>query len=322
MAENRKPDETQALAPISNENALAFDPRNMHEAWEMAEWLCKSNLIPSAYRGNPSNVLVAIMFGREMGIGPMMALLNVDVIEGKPALNAHMTVAKVKARPDVCKFFRIAESTAAKCRVETHRVGSPEPESFEYTMDDARTAGLTGKNNWKAHPKQMLFRRASSHLARAVYGDVIGNVFDPDEIEDIRMEQGPGGVYTMAPPKPAPARTSTILDPTAPQGVPATHVRTQAAAATVVQTSNADPPHVDAEMVDEAKPAPAADQVDDAGPPSLEELENLLDNATTLAEVTKLMPAVKLFVDKDQNHPIRARYNTAKSRVSKAGGGS
>jgi hypothetical protein len=60
---------------------------------------------------------------------------------------------------------------------------------FSYSIEDAARAGLTGRATWKAHPKQMLSARAKSVLATMVYPDLVGNLYDPDEAQDIRESQ-------------------------------------------------------------------------------------------------------------------------------------
>src|SRR5690606_17440997 len=80
-------------------------------------------------------------------------------------------------------------------------------------------AGLTGRQNWKAHPAAMLRARASAALARAVYPDVAMGIYDPDEALDfIDVSRGVSvskprvEAKAKAPPPPAPKTEEEIED--------------------------------------------------------------------------------------------------------------
>lgn len=182
--------------------ALAtFEPANVSEAMALADQLAKSSLLPSALRGKPADVLVVLATARELGIGPMQGLSDINVIQGKPVFSADLMVAQCKRRPDVCKFIRLVESTEERAVYETQRAGSPEPERFTFTMADAEGLGLRGKDNWRKQPKTMLRRRAAAQLAREVYPDLVRG-YDPDEAEDFARPR-PVPVEVV-PPEPKP----------------------------------------------------------------------------------------------------------------------
>jgi hypothetical protein len=53
-----------------------------------------------------------------------------------------------------------------------------------FTMEDAKRAGLSGGDNWKKYPRNMLFARAMSNGAKWYCPDVFGGpVYTPDELE-------------------------------------------------------------------------------------------------------------------------------------------
>jgi len=68
-----------------------------------AEALSQSNLLPSAFRYQPANVLVGAEVGETLGLSPMAAIQNVHVIEqnvhvieGKPTPSAELVKALVR----------------------------------------------------------------------------------------------------------------------------------------------------------------------------------------------------------------------------------
>lgn len=201
-----------ALIRRTDDNQLAMSqplqPQDLDQAMRLSEMLAKSDLIPSAYRGKPQNVLLAIIRGRELGLQTLQALSLMHIIEGKPTLSADAMVGLVK-RSGVCSFFRLVESTAERATYETLRVGEDTPQRMAFTMDEAKQARLTGKDNWQKFPAAMLRARCQAALARAVYQDVLAGVYDPDEIEAERASRAQS--YRAAPPAPVASSESTVI---------------------------------------------------------------------------------------------------------------
>lgn len=198
-----------ALATIDpRRDERAFEPSNAEEVLTIAHTLKAGGLIPAGL-ATPQAVFTVIMTGRELGLSTMQSLRSIHVINGKPTLSADLMVALVKRRKDVCHYFKLVESTADHATYETERDGEPGPTRLTWTMQQARTAGLGG-GNWKKFPDAMLRARCGSALARAVYPDVVGGLYDPDELGmDARA---PVSVANPAP-VPAPAPTVEVLPP-------------------------------------------------------------------------------------------------------------
>lgn len=157
-----------------------FLPSSMVEAERFSAILAKSPLMPEALRGKPGDVLVILIAGHELGLSPMQAIRGINVIKGKVAMSADLSVALVKKHPE-CVFFRLVESSDAVATYETQRKGEPQPTKMSFTIQQAQQAGLSGQN-WKAYPAAMLRARCSQALARAVYPDLMLGVYDPEEI--------------------------------------------------------------------------------------------------------------------------------------------
>jgi hypothetical protein len=158
-----------------------FEPQTLDEAEKLSGTLAKSALLPDALRGKPGDVLVVLLTGRELGLGPMQSLRGISVIKGKPVMNADLIVGMVLRHPEICEYFRLVESSDKAAVYETKRKGSPAPTKLPFTIEQARQAGLTGKDNWKNYPAAMLRARCSAALARAVYPDLCAGVYESGE---------------------------------------------------------------------------------------------------------------------------------------------
>ena len=190
-----------------------FEAETIGEAVQLSDMLAKSALVPAALRGKPQDILLILATARELGIGPMQALADVNVIQGKPVLSADLMISLCRRRPDVCKYITLIESTDTRAVYETHRVGAPKPETFTFTMDDAKKLGLAGKDNYSKQPKTMLRRRAAAMLARETYQDLVRG-YDPDEMEDVVRAAPKADPVRELPPVAAPA--DAVVEPEPP----------------------------------------------------------------------------------------------------------
>lgn len=213
-----------ALRPQAQAQALSphvFEPQSLGEAIEYAKFLANAKLVPTHLRGSPADIVLVMARGRELGIPATQALGSMFVIEGKVGMDADMIVGMVKRHPEVCRFFRLVESTDKVARYETHRVGEPAPVVMEFTIEDAARANLLGKSTWKQYPKVMLRHRCAAQLAREVYQDLVFGLYERDEIEEVR-ERAPAPTY-KAPTRHAPIDVEA--QPVPPDDVPSIDVR-------------------------------------------------------------------------------------------------
>jgi hypothetical protein len=146
---------------------------------------------------NPASVVIAVQFGAELGLSPMASLRNVHVFAGKPLPSADLLVAVALAHP-ACLYFRKIEESAVTATWETHRRGNPAPTRYSFTVDDAKRAGLVGKDNWKNYTQRMLSARAKAFLARDVYPDRLAGILTVEEAQDIEAPpENAGPVITI-----------------------------------------------------------------------------------------------------------------------------
>jgi hypothetical protein len=202
--------------------AIALAP----EAWQLAGRIAGTDFVPRALRGKPEAVLACILTGHELGIGPMQALSKIHVVDGRPAAAAELMRALVlSAGHDIW----VEESTSTRVRMGGRRAGSSRDSYATWTTDDARGAGLLGKDNWKRYPRAMLLARATAELCRAVFPDVLAGIsYTVEELEDDPIPaDGAAPPATAAAPAKAPARkarASRAATRTTPPPAPAGEV--------------------------------------------------------------------------------------------------
>jgi hypothetical protein len=160
---------------------LTLEPNNLKEAWEFSEIIARSDLAPKDYRGKPANVLVAIQFGKELGVPPMQALQGIAVVNGRPAVWGDLMWALVTNHPD----FEDAEErvTDEQATVTLTRRGR-KPVTDTFTIADAKVAGLLGNAVWKTYPKRMLLWRARTFAARTLFPDALKGMISVEEAGD------------------------------------------------------------------------------------------------------------------------------------------
>lgn len=157
--------------------------RLLTEAAELARAVADTDFVPKTLRRNQAAITAAIMYGDEVGLPPMQALAKIAVIDGKPSLAAESQRALILAAGH---FIWIEDHTKSKVTWAGKRRDAPIEQTvrISWTMDDARTAGVVGKDNWRKYPRAMLSARASADLARAIFADVIGGLAATEELDD------------------------------------------------------------------------------------------------------------------------------------------
>lgn len=177
---------------------------------KMATILLKGGLLPAHYK-TAEAVVTAIWYGRELQMSPIRAIQSLNVIQGKPTLDAQALKAIAIAHGGQ---FRTLEWTAEKCTIEGKRGDWVETNTF--SMADAQLQGLAGKDNWKRMPKAMLYARCVSVLIRNMFADVIGGLYGREEMEDA-INITPFATVQPEPTKPALPESVKVADELPPR---------------------------------------------------------------------------------------------------------
>lgn len=171
-------------------------------SWKLAQRVNATPFVPKAMQGKPEHVLACVLYGRELGLGPMQALNSIHVIEGRAAASPELMRALVASAGH---RIDITENTNEACTMKGARADTGAEATVRWSLEDAKLAGLTHKDNWKKYPRAMLAARCTSELCRLLFPDVIAGLsYTPEEIQSITDQPTVTPVVEVAYESPAP----------------------------------------------------------------------------------------------------------------------
>ena len=159
--------------------------RSLDDTWRLARAIYASGLAPTSFK-NEQAILVAILMGCELGLGPMQAIQSIAVINGRPSIYGDTALALVRQSGLLENYAQdfSGEGDTRTAIVKLKRKGES-PQEFRFSVADAKRAGLWGKNVWAQYPDRMLMFRARGFALRDIFGDVLRGFRTAEEAQDI-----------------------------------------------------------------------------------------------------------------------------------------
>lgn len=135
-----------------------------------------------------AQAIVKVQAGLELGLEPFAAMQGIDIVQGKPRMNASLQAGLIKKSGRY--NYKVLEHSEQACKLEFYEKWGDSWQSIgtsEFSMKEAQQAGLAAKDNWKKHPKNMLFARALSNGAKWYCADVFltATYNESDEFETV-----------------------------------------------------------------------------------------------------------------------------------------
>lgn len=158
----------------------------------------RSGMLPK-HITTPQQALVTMLKGKELGLSPIVALSQVYVVGGKAEISGTIMEALLR-KGGVSITTEVW--TKECCRLVFKRQGF-EPFTSEFTIEEAKAAGLLKNSVWNAYTKDMLYWRALSRGARRIGADLIHGCYVEGEIKD-----APEIIRDIQPVKDAPRASS------------------------------------------------------------------------------------------------------------------
>jgi hypothetical protein len=147
-----------------------------------------------------AQAIVKVLAGRELGIGPIQAMVGIYIVKGRVTLSANLIAAAIKRSGHY--NYRVKRMDDKGCAIEFFE-GSTAIGTSTFDETDARAAGLLGGDNWKKFPRNMYFARAMSNGAKWYCPDIfMGPIYTPDELGAAVNSEGEVLEPPQAPPAP------------------------------------------------------------------------------------------------------------------------
>ncbi|MBF6135852.1 hypothetical protein IU501_22945 [Nocardia otitidiscaviarum] len=278
-------------APDPIDNLMRYS-QAIEVAYDFADKLCRTALVPDRYRGKPADGAVAILYGAELGLNPIQALQQVFTVHGTPAIYARTMVALLKNRG-----YRIyTVDTSDDSVTVAGRSAKGEEEESTWTIQRASRAGyvptidgrtgkyktnangkLIGNEKYLTDPQAMLYAKAAAEVCRKLAPDVLlGIAYTVEDLESepVRVESERADLLPSAP------SASSVLD-----GINEHQAAEDPASKPSTKPENA-------QVADSAKSPHAAAEPDDASEPmstrqQQERLRDLLNAAGVTEKADK-----------------------------------
>jgi hypothetical protein len=225
--------EPPALVATSGKAPMVMSERGVQlrsfaELWRFAQTALAGGVAPKGMT-SVGQVALAIQTGMEAGLTPMHALQAIVVINGNTSWRGQSAVGLIRAHP-LCKYVRHwseGKGDEMKGVCVSLRAGASREERTEFTVAQARTAGLWGKvgrkgepTPWVTYPDRQLMWRAVGFHAKDQWADVLGGFPIDEEAQDYPAREVPGVRESLPPPSsPDPllagAAPAAVIDMTA-----------------------------------------------------------------------------------------------------------
>jgi hypothetical protein len=178
---------------ISKNNSL-ISPADFDHVWRISEVFANSDLVPEHFKGKPYNVFLALQMAQRLDIDAMLAIQNIHIIKGRPALSSQMLIGLINASgliDGVISFTSNGKpppdlSVTASAKLK----GCEQVISATFAYSQAMAMGTTNNVPWKTAPELMCRYRAASHLARTHFPQLslgLGNKEELEELEPLNV---------------------------------------------------------------------------------------------------------------------------------------
>lgn len=143
--------------------------------WQVARMVSNTALVPKPLQNKPEVTMGVFLHLSALGIPcSLVGLKQVHVWEDRGTVQMQLHYqAHIALMARAGHDGWISELTGDSATFTIVRGDTGREQSFTYTMDMARKAGLTNKDNWQKHPHYMLPARAAVMAARFACPDAL-----------------------------------------------------------------------------------------------------------------------------------------------------
>lgn len=165
-----------ASMTVAQTATMTFVER-IEQYWRLANMLVKSRMVAQK---EPEQAMAILLKAHELGVPAMQAFASIHFFDGKIVTGSDLMAGLAAQRCGV--RWKVERWDDEACSMVFSRPGW-ESIAADFTMKDAARAQLTGKDNWKKYPKDMLRWRAMARGIRTIAPDYFTGIYLEDEIE-------------------------------------------------------------------------------------------------------------------------------------------
>lgn len=164
----------------------------MDKLREMADSMARAGI----FGKTPEQIFSLMLIAQAEGIHPAVAVQEYDIIQNRPAINSRSALSRFQAAGGSIQWTERSDKRAAA------KFYHPQGGEVEIAWDMTRAAqaGLTGKDNWKKFPAQMLSARVIAEGVRAVYPACLSRMYTVEEVQDMEPRKMRAVADPSAPP--------------------------------------------------------------------------------------------------------------------------
>ena len=151
----------------------------------------------------PEEAFALMLIAQAEGKHPATIAQDYDLIQGRPALKSVAALSRFQHAGGSIQWHERSDVLAAA--TFSHKLGGDV--TITWSIERARAAQLTGKDNWKKFPAQMLAARVVAEGVRACFPACLNGFYLAEEVQDIeprnepaKRQQAPRMEVTQAPP--------------------------------------------------------------------------------------------------------------------------
>jgi hypothetical protein len=151
-------------------------PREMNALWKMAGAYSQMPGMSAAYANNQPAVMAALLTAWQLDLPTTPMIVNEFFSwtdSGRTQMYPSTAIVSALAAKNGVELWFDENSDSTFATAFVQRRGDDRVHSYTYTIDQARSAGLLGKSNWKAAPDVMLRYRSARRLLKSVAPDVV-----------------------------------------------------------------------------------------------------------------------------------------------------
>ena len=129
---------------------------------------------------NKDQAVALMLLCQAEGMHPAIAARDYHLIQGRPALKADAMLARFQQSGGSVQWKDYSDEKVTG--IFSHPQGGTL--ELSWTLQQAKSIGIAGKDNWKNYPRAMLRARVISEGIRSVFPGCVVGVYTPEEVQD------------------------------------------------------------------------------------------------------------------------------------------